>query len=72
MKLFPDIKGKGTYATPERAEARVEKLCADLETDFRYIIASSVDGRFFPVVVLRNNEQYLCGTIAHSGVCVTF
>lgn len=72
MKLFDDIQGKGTYATADRAAKRAEKACADFGVDFRYIIAASSDGRFFPVIVLRREEQDLCGTIAHYGICVTF
>lgn len=72
MKIFNDVTGKGTYATHERAVKRAEKACADFGVDFRYLIASSVDGRFFPVVVLRRDEQNLCGALAHYGVCVTF
>ena len=72
MRLFTDIEGKGTYATAANATKRAQKLCEDFEIDFRFIIAESEDGRFFPVVVLRNAEQHLCGAIAHNGVCVTF
>lgn len=72
MRLFTDISGKGTYATAANANKRAVKLCEDFGVDFRYIIAATEDGRYFPVVVVRRDQQHFCGAIAHNGVCVTF
>lgn len=72
MHMFKDITGKGTYATYDRAVERIEELNTAWVMDFRYLIASTTDGRFFPVVVLNRGQQHYCMSLAHRGICVTF
>lgn len=72
MNLYKDITGKGTYKTYANAEKRIEDVRKEFGVPFRYIIAATTDGRFFPVVVLLKDQQYYAGTLAHYGVCVTF
>lgn len=72
MRLFHEITGKGTYATQANAVKRIEAISEKFAIDFRYIIAVSEEGRFFPVVILRQSEQYLAGALPHNGICVTF
>lgn len=72
MQLFKDIVGKGTYATYANAVKRIEKVNADFGIDFRYIIAASADGRFFPVAIPNRDQQHYTGALAHNGICVTF
>lgn len=72
MRLFNDLTGKGTYATPERAEKKVKEYCSAMATDFRYIIAVNSEGRYFPVIIPTRDQQCYAGGIAHNGICVTF
>lgn len=72
MHLYKDLSGKGTYATHANAVKRIETVIEQFEIDFRFIIAVNEAGRFFPVVVLRGDEQYLAGSLAHQSICVTF
>lgn len=72
MRLYDDLTGKGTYATPANAVKRIEEVCKQSGIEFRYIIGVTGEGRFFPVVIPRRDEQYLVGTLAHMGICVTF
>lgn len=72
MHMFKDITGKGTYAKYQTAVKKVETLNSGHPTPFRYIIAATEDGRFFPVIVLDSNRQYLAGPLAFQGFCVTF
>ena len=72
MQLFTDITGKGTYGTYDRAIARMQVVNADFGIDFRYIIAASTDGRFFPVAIPTRDQQHFIGALAHKGICVTF
>lgn len=72
MRLFKDLAGKGTYATPANAEKKVMEYCAAMEIDFRYIIAVTAEGRYYPVIIPRASEQCYVGGIAHNGICVTF
>lgn len=72
MRLFPDVQGKGTYATPAGAEKKITDLIEKMAVDFRYVIISTVDGRYKPCVVLRVEEQHYAGGLANSGICVTF
>ena len=71
MHLYKDLTGKGTYATHDNAVKRIESVIEKFEIDFRYIIGVSAEGRFFPVVILRREEQYLAGSLAHQSICVT-
>lgn len=72
MQLYDDLKGKGTYASVKNVEARMVEVCEQFGIDFRYIVGTNSGGRFFPVVVLRSEEQWLAGSLAFVHVCVTF
>lgn len=72
MQLYSGYTGKGTYQTRDRAVKRAEKACQDFNEEFRYIIMATPDGRFAPVIILTSRQQYLCGPLAHNGICVTF
>lgn len=68
--LFPDMKGKGTYKTREGAVKALEKKLHKIEDSFRYIIVANEEGRFFPVVQLTKDQQYMAGSLAYIGVGV--
>lgn len=72
MRLFNEVKGKGTYATPERAELKITNLTQELGVEFRYIIMVTVDQRYAPVVILDRDKQWMTGGLAGRGICVTF
>lgn len=72
MRLFPDVKGKGTYATPWGAEKKITDLIEKMGVDFRYVIISTVDVRYKPCVILNRDQQHFAGGLANSGICVTF
>jgi len=72
MRLFPDVKGKGTYATPAAAEKKITDLIEKMGVDFRYVIISTVDGRYKPCVIPNRDQQHFAGGLAGQGICVTF
>ncbi len=72
MRMFSDVKGKGTYATPAGAEKKITDLIEKMAVDFRYVIISTVDGRYKPCVVLNSSQQHFAGGLAGQGICVTF
>ena len=66
------LKDNPIAAASAKAVKRIEDVRKEFGVPFRYIIAATTDGRFFPVVVLLKDQQYYAGTLAHYGVCVTF
>jgi len=70
--IFEEISGSGTYATYARAEKRAEEASKACGEEFRYLIAATKEGRFFPIITLRRDEQRYAGILAHSGICAVF
>lgn len=69
-QLFPDMKGKGTYKTFAGARTKAEAELSQMEEEFRYIIVANEEGRFFPVIQLTKDQQWMAGMIAHRGMGV--
>lgn len=69
-QLFPDMQGKGTYKTRDGAIKKLRDTLEHRDEEFRYIIVVNPEGRFFPVVQLTKDQQYLAGTLAYLGIGV--
>jgi hypothetical protein len=72
MRLFKDLTGKGTYGSVANVDKRMRDICEKFGEDFRYVVIVTDEGRFAPVVIVTQKQQYLVGTLAYHGVCVTF
>jgi len=69
--LHDDEKHFRTYANAANAKKAMEKCSAILDgQDVAYLISVNDAGRFYCVALLKADQGWMAGPLAHNGVCV--
>lgn len=67
--MFPDAKGYKTWAGAAR-KLEAFSVLLDENNALRVVVQRPADGLYLPVVIIGEKNEWICGPVCGSGICV--
>lgn len=67
MQIFANAS---SFASRKNAITKLTKVLGERLPDFQWMVITQEDGRFTPVVNLRDIQRVEAAALAHAGICV--